>query len=300
MPTFDDDVILVNASAQTTVRIESEDGDLTLGGGSAGGDLTINRGSGDTSFRVNGESGSLRMFNAEGGETVHMDGTHGNLVLGGSSSDGDLTVKHSNGNTTFNVNGDGSDLKLYDAEGGETVHMDGTHGNLVLGGSSSDGDLTVKNSSGATTISLNGDTGDITLHNADFAEDFSVAHGCAATPGALMALDDAGELRPTAQPYDKRVVGVVSGAGELRPGLVLDKQPAAANRHPISLVGKVYCLATAKERPIEVGDLLTSSDLPGHAMRATDPIRAFGTIIGKAMTPLRGGRGLVRVLITLQ
>jgi hypothetical protein len=46
--------------------------------------------------------------------------------------------------------------------------------------------------------------------------------------------------------------------------------------------------------------MLTTSSTPGHAMRATDPGRAFGAVIGKALGSLPSGRGLVPVLVALQ
>ena len=46
--------------------------------------------------------------------------------------------------------------------------------------------------------------------------------------------------------------------------------------------------------------MLTTSATPGHAMKATDLGAAQGAIIGKAMTPLDDGRGLVLVLVNLQ
>jgi len=45
---------------------------------------------------------------------------------------------------------------------------------------------------------------------------------------------------------------------------------------------------------------LTTSGIPGHAMKAGNRARAQGAIIGKAMTGLNAGRGLVLVLVTLQ
>ena len=45
--------------------------------------------------------------------------------------------------------------------------------------------------------------------------------------------------------YDKRVAGVVSGAGDYKPGIVLDKQPSTHIRQPIALLGKVYCKTDA-------------------------------------------------------
>lgn len=144
-------------------------------------------------------------------------------------------------------------------------------------------------------------TGDIQLPNADCAEEFDIAAGVSAIdPGTVMVIDDDGALRRSERPYDRRVAGVVSGAGSYRPGIVLDKQETTQNRQPIALLGKVYCKVDAEFGLIEVGDLLTTSPTPGHAMRADDPLRAFGAVLGKALRPWRDGRGLVPILIALQ
>ena len=113
-------------------------------------------------------------------------------------------------------------------------------------------------------------------------------------------LYEQGLLQPSSTVYDKKVVGVIAGAGGYRPGLILDKQDEVENRHPIAMVGKVYCFATADDCPIESGDLLTSSDIPGFAMKVTDPIKGFGAVIGKALKPLASGRGQIPVVISLQ
>jgi hypothetical protein len=69
---------------------------------------------------------------------------------------------------------------------------------------------------------------------------------------------------------------------------------------PIALMGKVYCKVDASLAPIEVGDLLVTAPTPGHAMKAMDPSRAFGAVVGKALRPLAAGRGLIAVLVALQ
>jgi hypothetical protein len=69
---------------------------------------------------------------------------------------------------------------------------------------------------------------------------------------------------------------------------------------PVALMGKVYCKVDASYGPIRVGDLLTTSATPGHAMRATDRGLAFGAILGKALAGLEGGQALVPILVTLQ
>jgi hypothetical protein len=51
---------------------------------------------------------------------------------------------------------------------------------------------------------------------------------------------------------------------------------------------------------IEIGDALTTSSTMGHARKADDAERAFGAVIGKALHPLRGGRSLIPILVTLQ
>lgn len=143
-------------------------------------------------------------------------------------------------------------------------------------------------------------TGDIRLTNADCAEDFDIADSNLAEPGTVMVLGEEGELHCSRQPYDKRVAGVVSGAGNYKPGIILDKQQSQRNRKPIALLGKVFCKVDAQYGAVEVGDLLTTSPTPGHAMKATDPLKAFGTVIGKALRSLKNGQGLIPILIALQ
>lgn len=144
-------------------------------------------------------------------------------------------------------------------------------------------------------------TGDIRLVNAgDCAEDFDIAGIEKIEPGTVMVLDKEGALQPSQQAYDKKVAGVVSGAGDLKPGIILDKQQTQGNRMPIALMGKVYCKVDANYGAIEVGDLLTTSPTPGHAMKADDPLKAFGAVIGKALRPFTEGQGMVPILIALQ
>ena len=143
-------------------------------------------------------------------------------------------------------------------------------------------------------------TGDIRLNNGDCAEDFDVSGADKVEPGTVMVFGNEGALSESQQAYDKRVAGVISGAGDYKPGIVLDKRQTSGNRQPVALMGKVFCKVDAQFGAIEVGDLLTTSPTPGHAMKTSDPFKAFGAVIGKALRPLTGGQGLIPILIALQ
>jgi hypothetical protein len=141
-------------------------------------------------------------------------------------------------------------------------------------------------------------TGDIVL--GDVAEGFSTQDGEIIEAGSVVVLNQHGLVRPGDEAYDKKVAGVVSGAGVYRPAIVLDKQGSEASRLSVALMGKVCCKVDARYSPVEVGDLLTTSPTPGHAMKATDPLKAFGSVIGKALWPLDSGLGMIPILIALQ
>jgi hypothetical protein len=143
-------------------------------------------------------------------------------------------------------------------------------------------------------------TGDIQLVNADCAEEFDVVATELFEPGTVMVLGAGGALRSSHVPYDGAVVGIISGAVTFKPALVLDRQSSKPHREPIALLGKVFCKVDADFAAIAVGDLLTTSATPGHAMKATDPVKAFGAVLGKALAPLDRGRALIPILVTLQ
>ena len=141
--------------------------------------------------------------------------------------------------------------------------------------------------------------GDIRLSGADCAEQFDMVDGVVPEPGSVVVIDDDGALRQSSTAYDTKVAGVISGAGAYRPGIILDKQPGYPARPSVALIGKVFCKVDSDHGPIAVGDLLTTSPTPGHAMKATDATLAFGAVLGKALKPWSGGRGLIPVLVAL-
>jgi hypothetical protein len=136
---------------------------------------------------------------------------------------------------------------------------------------------------------------------ADIAEPFALSDD-EVPAGAVVVIDPAqpGRLKLSTQAYDSKVAGIVSGAGGVQPGISMIQTDVLEGGRNVALSGRVYALVDADFGPLEPGDLLTTSDTPGHAMKATDAARRPGAILGKAMSPLPKGRGLVLVLVSLQ
>lgn len=139
----------------------------------------------------------------------------------------------------------------------------------------------------------------------DLAEPFEVAiDEFDQQPGTVVVIDpeNPGGLMVSKTAYDTRVAGVISGANGLAPGMVMSKEGCEFTGlgQPIAMTGRVWVWCDADEHSIAPGDRLTTSPIPGHAMVAIDRDRADGAVIGKAMTELNEGRGLVLVLVNLQ
>ena len=143
-------------------------------------------------------------------------------------------------------------------------------------------------------------TGDLCLVNGDCAEDFEVVDPADASAGSVMVFVEGGRVASCRLAYDRRVGGIVAGAGGTKPAIILGRSTNSPTRRPLALIGRVYCKVDASHGPVEVGDLLTTSPTPGHAMKASDPTRAFGATIGKAIAELQTGCGLVPVLVSLR
>ena len=177
------------------------------------------------------------------------------------------------------VPGDGAQIVLRKADGSAGIVLDAEQG---------------------TNARITTDTLEIT-GGADLVESFDTG-GHEYAPGTVLVIDPQrpGELMTSTVTYDKRVAGVVSGAGSLRPGLQLGQAGVASGSTQVALTGRVYVTCSAENGPVGPGDLLTTSSTAGCAMRATDQLRSNGAVLGKAMTPLDAGTGLVLVLVNLQ
>ena len=273
-------------------------------------------------------AGAISLYAADGSSGLFLDGDFGGagyvsvrntnsvqrVVLDGYSTagGGEISVYDTDGTETVEIIGaesgtEGGQITLRDADGTTTIQLDGDVGGT--GG----GYLRLYKGDGTATITmqanLNGD-GRITTQElqitggSDLSEQFDISAVAAPPqPGMVVCIDLAnpGQLLPSSKAYDRTVAGVISGAGGVKPGMLMGQRGTAADgKHPVALTGRVYCLVDAANGAVQPGDLLTTSATPGHAMKVTDHPRAQGAIIGKAMTSLPKGRGLVLVLVSLQ
>ena len=136
---------------------------------------------------------------------------------------------------------------------------------------------------------------------ADLVEGFDSSDG-ELEPGTVVVIDpeNAGALTTSREAYDFKVAGVVSGAGGVDAGLHLGQDGVLDGDTKVAMTGRVYVKCSAENGAIQPGDRLTTASIAGHAMKATDGPRSDGAVIGKAMSSLAGGTGLVLVLVNLQ
>jgi len=204
----------------------------------------------------------------------------------------DFKVTRGGGGLVINSNAGGGSWADISLQTNGTTKMFINHaGSVGIGTTAPESRLHVEGDARVDVLHITG---------ADVAEHFPVAS--ALEPGTVVAIDrdHPGRLCMSRAAYDRTVAGVVSGAGDLPTGALLGNLPDQGTASPVALSGRVWVKCDATAHPIAAGDLLTSADVAGHAMKAADHARAQGAIIGKAMTPLAGGRGLVLVLVSLQ
>ncbi len=166
-------------------------------------------------------------------------------------------------------------------------------------GSGQDGEFIIRRGALDTIFRVDSDgnvtaDGTITGGGADFAE--MLPAGETLEPGDVLAIDAAGELVRSTSAFQTSVIGVYS----TRPGFVGGGPEAQGEgRAPLAVIGIVPVKATDEGGAIAPGDRLSASSIAGHAMNAgNDP--PVGSLIGKALEPLQGDTGVIKMLVTLQ
>ncbi|MBD3220925.1 hypothetical protein GF314_06745 [bacterium] len=289
-------------------------------GGQYGGHVIGSKADGGTGFFLRAE----RSGTNEGGMLSLSDGDGSAAVLlqamqdGSQGTAGGQLRLYPRGSTTETVTLEAQESGASDQGGQISIHNEGGLATVVIDGdqnTTDGGAIQLRDASGDVNVSLRADASgegrirtdvlEITA-GADLSERFdvrAVADSAEPRPGMVVGIDAErpGELTLTARPYDTRVAGVISGAGGVKPGMLMGQRGSVADgEYPVALTGRVYVRADASDRPIVPGDLLTTSSTPGHAMAVGDHGRATGAVLGKAMTGLESGQGLVLVLVSLQ
>ena len=142
--------------------------------------------------------------------------------------------------------------------------------------------------------------GSINAKYQDVAEWVPSTHALPA--GTVVTLDPtkSNHVEASSKAYDTRVAGVVSA----QPGIALGEE--GQGKVLVATTGRVKIKVDASHGPIEVGDLLVSSNVPGVAMKSKPidvggvEIHRPGTLIGKALEPLATGQCEILVLLSLQ
>lgn len=239
-----------------------------------------------------------------------MQGSEGMIRLASASSSGgagrtwDIGVPQTGNNTTTGYSFVIDDLGVGTTP--EFMVQWGT-GNVGIGTMSPQFKLDINGGARATDIIATATVKTPVLEitgGSDVAEPYTIAAAgdVRPAPGMVVCIDvhRVGQLRVAAEAYDHTVAGIISGANGIQPGITLRQTGTVADGElPVASIGRVWCWCDAGQGAIVAGDTLTTSGTPGHAMRASDQDRAQGAIIGKAMSSLDHGTGLVLVLVNL-
>lgn len=252
---------------------------------------------------------SLDVRSATGAVNIFLDGSAGHI-----DANGAIRVDGANTNTgttgggvlRFGGGGSGEVIASKRSAGGNQYGIDFFAGHVARVSITNAGDVGIGTTLPSAKLDVQGRTKTKSLEitgGADVAEPIDISGPV--MPGMVVAIDPeiAGRFRIADEPLDRKVAGILSGANGLAAGMVLraEGQAHADGKALLALSGRVWCWCDAMNGPIVPGDLLTSSATPGHAMRVKDDAAApRGSIIGKAMTALPEGKGLVLVLVNLQ
>ncbi len=263
------------------------------------------------SIGAENNEGNLVIKDGKERKVFNFDAKNSYLTIGAKNNEGDIKVIDGKEREVFNFDaknsyltigakGNEGDIKVRDSSGNDAFHFNAKDAYLTIGTDGNEGDLAIKDGSGKTRIHLDGKSGDIKLTGADCAENFKVGSS-EIEPGTVLVINENGNLNPCSVAYDSKVAGIVSGAKGFSPGIILDSDVQDEEcKVPVALTGKAFCKADASYSPIEVGNLLTTSNTIGYAMKADLSENVFGTTIGKALQPLKEGKGMIPVLVSLQ
>jgi hypothetical protein len=241
------------------------------------------------------------IFNVSGGEVGIGTTTPFNnrpVTIQGRASGDLIQLRDSAGVDRWHVNFNGANFAFTETGIADNRMVLAAGGNVGIGTNTPSARLDVVGRVRCESLQITG--------GSDIAEPYNVvaADGVEARPGMVVVIDSdkLGSLKVGNKAYDKAVAGIISGANGIHPGLTLTQTGSVADGDlPIAKVGRVWCYVDADAGgAIEPGDLLTTSETAGHAMKASDASKSNGAVLGKAMSRLEKGKGMVLVLVGLQ
>jgi hypothetical protein len=313
-----EDQVTVDQAGQVGIGTSTPAAKLHIEGGTdtfptGGGYLVLGS---PSSTNVSMDNNEIMARNNGAVATLALNPDGGHVSVSASSTTGNLGIGTAFPNVRLHING-GTDASL--GGGGSIVIGDPFAANLAF----DENEIMARSAGVGTNLLLNREGGDVLIGSAsggtsvlsapiiqitggaDLSENFDLTTDdqAPAQPGTVVCIDpkNPGKLTPCTKPYERTVAGVISGAGGVRPGMVMGQRGTIADgAHPVALSGRVWAYCDAFNVAIEPGDLLTTSETPGHAMKVSDFPLAQGAIIGKAMSGLaKGESGLVLVLVNL-
>lgn len=298
-------------------------GDVGIGTSSPTSKLTVAGEIRSTSGGFRFPDGTVQTTASAGGGSGTVTGVTAGTGLTGGGSAGNVTVTNSDrgssqsifkniadgsGTSRFTA-GSNNDTIRFAGSGGTTVNFDGATKTVTVDATASTSTATnIK----AGQFGLNTGGGDYTFPgnvtvvgniNAkyqDLAEWVSSSETLLRGTVVILDPNKSNQVLTATQAYDTRVAGVISD----KPGIALGE--GGDGRFLVATTGRVRVKVDASKAPINIGDLLVSSDTPGFATKSEPidlggrKIHLPGTILGKALEPLAKGQGEILVLLSLQ
>lgn len=296
--TFGSYAITDNKGAANAIAITANQGgiDISTGTGTAGQDIDILSG---TSINLTAQEAAS--------DAIVLSAPQGGIQLSTGSGSQDIAIKSGDAiNLTAGTNGITLSSGTGTTESGLLVDSTGVYvGKFTAANSAA---LCWDNSGGSYITDCTGGP------SADYAEFYPVTPGTdyaeivVATPKTILVdhvtTDPQGNLLPTTphylsilapatQPYQSSIIGITTanyadfsstGRNQIKP---------ADNPLPVALSGRVPVKIDPDSPPIEVGDFLTSSTVPGSARKATQA----GYVVGKALSSWQPNTAKTHLLV---
>jgi hypothetical protein len=268
------------------------------------------------------QSDSLQFWESTGGNPRFTLTQAGNVGIGTATPSYKLHVVESGSNSfaarfdqTNGTASNGLYIKTQTSSSGDTaLHVQSSNGATELISARNNGNVGIGTATPTERLHVAGNgkvTGNLTVEGTveggnikakyqDLAEWVPATEQLSAGTVVVLDATKSNHVVSSAAAYDTRVAGVISA----QPGITLGE--GGEGKVLVATTGRVRVKVDASRGPIQIGDLLVTSDIAGVAMKseavefAGRKMHMPGTIIGKALEPLAKGRGEMLVLLSLQ